>query len=165
MISACMYVHKMIKSTNKIVSVYWMKKSIYLNDILDAEEQGSCLLRPIYISDHNSKPLKDCVITVSGFMPLKKELLDRLCELMGAYVQDTFCIRSGIPNYKLNTHLIRVKQLSGPQLNAALLSGIPVVDFEWLIITCIMGVRQPENEYCLENNHENDDENINNNCD
>lgn len=150
---------KQIKSTEKAVSVYWMKKSIYLDEILDAEEQGSCLLKPIYISDHTSKPLKDCVITVSGFMPLKKELLDRLCELMGAYVQDTFCIRSGIPNYRLNTHLVRVKQLTGPQLNAALLSGIPVVDFKWLIFTCIMGVKQPENEFCLTNNNENDDEN------
>jgi hypothetical protein len=131
-------------STPNPATVYWVRKCIELNKLVDLNEDIFYQPIPRFNQD---RPLEGCVITISGFGNQEKENIGNLSKLLGAQIQNSLSLKlaAGILP---NTHLI-CKQTNGPKYTAAKSWKLPIVCPEWLVESCAVGVKADEAKFEL----------------
>ncbi len=98
---------------------------------------------------NTDKPLLECVITISGFSQIERDVITTLCQTLGAHCQQSLSLKHQAAILP-NTHLV-CRQSVGPKYVAAKSWGLPVVCPEWLVETCVTGSRTEESKYSIEN--------------
>ncbi len=137
-------------SNNNPVTVYWMKKCIEQNSLLQLTQDIFYQPIPKYSTD---KPLVGCVITISGYGGAEKDNISNLCKLLGAHTQQSLSLKRA-NDILPNTHLI-CNQSFGPKYVAAKSWNLPIVSMEWVVGCCAAGSRIPEEHYSIEKQHVN----------
>lgn len=129
----------------QLVTPYWIKKCIETNKLVRFDD--NVLYQPIP-RFNNDLPLKDCVITISGYLNYEKDAINSLCVLLGAVTQASFSLST--KNAILpNTHLI-CKTAEGPKFNASIKWNIPAVRVEWLLESVATGFKADESKYMIQ---------------
>jgi hypothetical protein len=95
------------------------------------------------------KPLSGCVITISGFSQLERDVVTVFCATLGAHCQQSLSMKHA-DTILPNTHLV-CRQAAGPKYTAAKSWGLPVVCPEWLVESCVGGTRAEEQKYTIDN--------------
>lgn len=126
-----------------------------VNNLFIAEcEREEELLRDIAyyhrpFNSPESKPLQNCVITLSGYTGYERVFLRTLVELLGGVSQEQFArVTSEAKGVMGSTHLVTF-EAAGKKYEAALKWGLPVVGKEWMMECYKTGKRVPENEYLI----------------
>jgi hypothetical protein len=125
-------------------TVYWLRKCIEQNIQYPLNEHVLYQPIPRFNTD---RALSGCVITISGYVSYEKETISSLCQLVGAVTQSSFSSKMSKDIYP-NTHLI-CKTADGPKYTASKTWKIPAVSIEWLIDSCVSGVKADENKYSI----------------
>ncbi|OON14363.1 BRCA1 protein [Opisthorchis viverrini] len=96
-------------------------------------------------------PLKDCVISMSGFVGRDRSLLTAYAQCLGALVQDCF-LRKPVPSRNLaaSTHLVSAKP-DGRKWPAAQSWGIPTVSRSWLYACAERWMKVKELDFPVQN--------------
>ncbi|KAJ3642726.1 hypothetical protein Zmor_025484 [Zophobas morio] len=130
-------------SALEVVNQYWISESIQHCEDLEIEYY----FRPFVVCD--SKPLVNCVVTVSGHTGAERIFLKGLIETLGGDFQDQFarvmCVEK---NVKASTHLVSLST-EGKKYVAALKWGLPVVAKEWLFECAKSGKFVPEEGFLM----------------
>ncbi len=127
------------------VTLFWLQKCIESNRIVPVNE---CVLYQPIPRFNQDTPLQDCVICVSGYVQQERTMITSLCELLGAKTQTAFSCKPA-DNILKNTHLI-CKTAEGPKYKAAKDWNIPAVAVEWLVESCVYGVKADERKYTID---------------
>lgn len=134
------------------VTVYWLRKCIEQNKLLPLDQNP--LYQPIPRFNQD-RPLTGCVITISGYISYERETIANLCQLVGAVTQQPFSSKQTKTVFQ-NTHLI-CNVAEGPKYTAAKNWKIPAVTIEWLIDSCVSGIKADESKYSIDLNNKNDE--------
>ena len=136
-----------------LVTIYWLRKCIEQKILYSLNEHVLFQPVPRFNTD---RPLTGCVITISGFLNgYEKDTLTSLCQLVGAVTQTSFSSKRSANIYP-NTHLL-CKSAEGPKYTASKQWKIPAVSVEWLIDSCVSGVKADEKKYLIESDNKYED--------
>ncbi len=129
-----------------LVTVFWLRKCIDQKVIHPVQDH--VLFQPIP-RFNNDRSLTGCVVTISGFLGgYEKDTLTSLCQLLGAVTQNSFSSKQ-TPTVYPNTHLL-CKTADGPKYTASKTWKIPAVSLEWLVDSCVSGMKADEKKYLIE---------------
>ncbi|GLV38033.1 mutagen-sensitive 101 [Carabus blaptoides fortunei] len=115
-------------TATEIVNDLWVLDCHNKNQLLDVEYYH----QPFYVT-HDDKPLKDCVITFSGYTSYERTYLTLLLGHLGAVYQDRFA-RITLPDRSVqgSTHLVCLEP-AGSKYMAAVRWNRPAVTHHWLL--------------------------------
>ncbi|XP_050511327.1 DNA topoisomerase 2-binding protein 1 isoform X1 [Diabrotica virgifera virgifera] len=103
--------------------------------------------RPVDIPD--TKPVEDCVITISSYSGTERNFLRHLIEALGGLAQEQFArVRSENKGLFASTHLVSF-EASGKKYEAALKWGLPVISKDWLLECAKTGKKVYEGDFLL----------------
>lgn len=136
------YSNKKVKVNKKEVTLCWLEQCIEQEEI--KKPSSSFLFHPIYVNQ-KTKPLENCVITISQYSGMERQHLFHLAELLGAVGQDYF-VRNETSTMKASTHLILSKP-EGSKYTASLKWGVPCISKNWLFKCAKSEKRLPEAEF------------------
>jgi hypothetical protein len=86
---------------------------------------------------------------------MEKDQVGNICKLLGAHVQKQFSLKNS-NEIKANTHLI-CEIANGPKYLAAKSWNLPAVGIDWLIESCVTGIKADEAKFTIENQGSNTD--------
>ncbi|XP_052253215.1 DNA topoisomerase 2-binding protein 1-like [Dreissena polymorpha] len=128
-----------------IVTNTWMQMCMEQNALLDVDSNP--LFTPIEINMEGA-PLKDCVLSISGYSGTERDILISIAEVLGATCQDYF-VRTAKNNLLPSTHLV-VNAAEGSKYEAAKKWGIPALSKLWILSCARQGKKVPEDKYLIE---------------
>uniref|UniRef100_A0A6P7GLA0 DNA topoisomerase 2-binding protein 1-like n=1 Tax=Diabrotica virgifera virgifera TaxID=50390 RepID=A0A6P7GLA0_DIAVI len=100
-------------------------------------------------SPKNTKPVEDCVITISSYSGTERNFLRHLIEALGGLAQEQFArVRSENKGLFASTHLVSF-EASGKKYEAALKWGLPVISKDWLLECAKTGKKVYEGDFLL----------------
>ncbi|XP_052252973.1 DNA topoisomerase 2-binding protein 1-like [Dreissena polymorpha] len=115
------------------------------NALLDVDSNP--LFTPIEINMEGA-PLKDCVLSISGYSGTERDILISIAEVLGATCQGYF-VRTAKNNLLPSTHLV-VNAAEGSKYEAAKKWGIPALSKLWILSCARQGKKVPEDKYLIE---------------
>ncbi|KAK6180631.1 hypothetical protein SNE40_008642 [Patella caerulea] len=132
-------------AVQEVVTYAWVQMCIEEDQLFDID--SNTLFRPMDIIDE-TKPLKGCVISVSGFSGTQRGCITDLAEILGAICQDYFMKNASKGHLKCS-HLV-VNEPKGSKYAASVKWNIPAVDKEWVFSCAQSGKRLPEENFLIE---------------
>ncbi|KAL0280534.1 UNVERIFIED_CONTAM: hypothetical protein PYX00_001796 [Menopon gallinae] len=129
-------------TTKEVVNVFFIKDCYFEDSIVNLQYYHypvACV--------KDSKPLKDCVISVSNYIQCEREFIEVMIEILGATPQSLLA-RKPKENILKSTHLI-CSEATGQKYNGAIRWGLPVVHHDWLLKCAALGVRVSEQPYLI----------------
>ncbi len=132
-------------SSRAPVTLFWLQKCIESNRLVAVDDFVLYQPIPRFNSD---RPLVNCVITISGYVQQERTMIASLCDLIGAKTQNAFSCKPS-KDILPNTHLI-CKTADGPKYKAAKDWRIPTVCVEWLVESCVYGVKADEAKHSID---------------
>lgn len=128
-------------TTKEVVNLYFIKDCILETQIVQIQYYH----QPV--SFVNTKPLKNCVITVSNYVQTERDFLCALIEELGAVCQAAL-VRKAKGDALQTTHLVSA-EAKGQKYNGAIRWGLPIVHHKWLLDCGAKGVRISEQGYLI----------------
>ncbi|RZC32583.1 DNA topoisomerase 2-binding protein 1-B, partial [Asbolus verrucosus] len=130
-------------SALEIVNNLWIFESIQEGE----ECPISYFHRPLLVP--STKPLRNSVVTISGYTTFERNFLKELIEELGGDCQEQFariqCSEKGV---SASTHLVSL-EASGKKYAAAVKWGLPVVSKEWLLECAKTGRGVPVEDFLI----------------
>lgn len=131
-------------TAHEIVTQVWLESCLEQACLLPVD--SNILFQPIEINK-TAKPLKDCVISFSGFGGVEKTCLMYLGDLLGATTQ-LFFVKKASKGMLANTHLVS-REAGGSKYEAALKWNVHAITTDWLFACARSGKLEPEAKYKL----------------
>ncbi|KAH1009030.1 hypothetical protein HUJ04_001459 [Dendroctonus ponderosae] len=133
-----------LPSAQEVINDLWLLECINNNSLCSKIEYFH---RPIQVPA--TQPLKDCVVTLSGYVDMERDFLGTLIEALGGIFQELLC-RKARPekNIMMSTHLVSA-EASGKKYEGALKWNLPVVTKDWLLECLKTGINVPLQEFLI----------------
>ncbi|KAE8596926.1 hypothetical protein XENTR_v10016283 [Xenopus tropicalis] len=144
-----------VESTvGEVVTNAWLGMCIEQEKLLDPH--SNALFTPVPCLE-GSRPLQECVLSVSQFMGAERDSLVYLAGLLGAKVQEFF-VRKANPKKDMfaSTHLV-LKDAEGSKYEAAKKWNLPAVTMKWLLQCARTGKKADEHHYLVDSVPEEDE--------
>lgn len=129
-------------TTKEVVNVFFVKDCYFEDSVVNLQYYHypvACV--------KDSKPLKDCVISVSNYIQCEREFIEVMIEVLGATPQSLLA-RKPKENILKSTHLI-CSEATGQKYSGAIRWGLPVVHHDWLLKCAALGMRVSEQPYLV----------------
>ncbi|XP_060533164.1 DNA topoisomerase 2-binding protein 1-A isoform X2 [Cylas formicarius] len=136
------------------VNEFWIIQCLEENALVDIRYYH----KPMTL--HATRPLKNCVVTLSSFVGNERQFLRELIAALGGVPQEQLS-RKHIEskNVLASTHLVSL-EASGKKYEAALKWNLPVVAKDWLLECARTGIKTAEKCYVLGNGVAESDESL-----
>ncbi|XP_053372869.1 DNA topoisomerase 2-binding protein 1-A-like [Mercenaria mercenaria] len=134
------------RTVKDIVTNAWLQMCIEQNVLLDVHKNP--LFAPIELNVE-TLPLKDCVLSVSGYLGTERDCLVSIADVLGAKTQDYF-VRQAKNDLLPSTHLV-VNAPEGSKYQAAKKWGIPAVSKLWILACAKSGRKEKEEIFLIDN--------------
>ncbi len=140
-------------SPSSTVTLFWLKHCIENN--FEFEINENVLYQPIPRQVMKTcRPLKGCLTTISGYDDFEREKISIICQLEGSVTQFCFTDNNG-EDYLFKQCICKIPD--GPIYKFAKAKNIPTVAVEWLVDSCVSGVKANENEYLIDSGNKYED--------
>jgi len=133
-------------TVTSVVTNAWLHMCTDLEKLLPVD--GSWMFTPIVLKPDCS-PLIGCVLSISGYSGVEREVIVQLSTMLSAVCQDYF-VRRGKKELVASTHLV-VNSPEGSKYEAARKWGLPAVTCQWLVECARVGQKLDERLFDISN--------------